>query len=80
MTIRIRMSSQARAERGIKKPNIVMPVTGHVAVDKVLRKFQPSTNKTSIDSSESLGWSSIWNRSEAYPGGPGYHAAGPREV
>lgn len=30
-----RMSSQARAEKGIKKPNIVMPVTGHVAVDKV---------------------------------------------
>ena len=31
----IRMSSQARAEKGIKNPNIVMPVTGHVAVDKV---------------------------------------------
>ena len=33
------MTSQARAEKGIKKPNIVMPVTGHVAVDKVQRKI-----------------------------------------
>ena len=76
----IRMSSQARAEKGIKKPNIVMPVTGHVAVDKVLRKYQPSNDNMNVVSSQILGWSSVWNRSEACPGGPGYYAAGPREV
>ena len=81
MTIRIfRMSSQARAEKGIKKPNIVMPVTGHVAVDKVLRKYQPSNANTNVDPSQILGWPSVWNRSEACPGGPGYYAAGPRQV
>ena len=31
----------ARADRGVKRPNMVVPSTAHVAFDKVFRRISP---------------------------------------